>query len=61
MHHGQSRGEIHTKYVKKLVNFPKAGGKFVKVGGNNNFRQSEEKCTKTGKIGEKIQNLWSMT
>jgi len=32
----------------------------VKVGGNNNFRQSEEKCTKTGKIGG-IQNLWSMT
>jgi len=29
----------------------KTGGKFFKVGGNNNFRETGGKCTETGKIG----------
>ena len=36
------------------------GGKFVKVGGNNNFCEIGGKCTETAKIGE-IRNLCSMT
>src|SRR6218665_2168384 len=49
------------KVCKKLVNFFKTEGKFVKVGGSNNFRQSGGKCTKTGKIGGETQNLWLTT
>ena len=30
---------------------PKTGGKFVKVGGKNNFRETGGKCTETAKIG----------
>jgi len=38
MHHGKSGGEVKThKVCKKHVNFTKSGGKFAKVGGNNNF------------------------
>ena len=52
MHHGQSRGERNTRRVcKKQVNLSKTGGKFVKEGGNNNFRETGEKCIETGKIG----------
>ena len=40
MHHGQSRGGNTHKVCKKLVNFSKTGGKFLKVGGNNNFRET---------------------
>src|SRR6218665_3670969 len=47
-------GENTQKVCKKLVNFPKTGGKFLKVGGNQNFCQSGGKCTKTGKIGGEI-------
>jgi len=39
MHHGQSRGGITRKACKTLMNFLKTEGKFLKVGGNNNFRQ----------------------
>jgi len=40
------------KVCKKQVNFSKTkGGKFFKVGRNNNFRETEGKCTETGKIG----------
>ena len=58
MHHGQSRWE--TKYTKealckKQVNFSKTDGKFVKVGGNNKFRETGGKCTETGKIGGKFE------
>ena len=50
MHHGQTRGnEKHIKYV----NFTKSGGKFAKVGGNNNFHEIGGKCTETAKIGGK--------
>ena len=48
-------GEITHKACKKLMNFPKTEGHFFKVGGNNNFRQTGGKCTKTGKIGEKFE------
>ena len=37
MHHGQSRGKRKTQKVCKNVNLPKTEGKFVKVGGKNNF------------------------
>ena len=37
------------KACKTQVNFSKTGGKFLKVGGNNNFRETEGKCTETGK------------
>jgi len=37
------------------VNFFKTEGKFVKVGGNNNFRETGAKCTETGKIGGKFE------
>src|SRR6218665_1422412 len=40
------------KVCKKPVNFSKT--KFVKVGGNNNFREKGGKCTETGKIGERF-------
>jgi len=53
MHHGQSRGKRNAhKVCKKLLNLLKTGGgKFVKLGGNNNFCETGEKCTiKTGKI-----------
>ena len=40
------------KVCRKQVNFSKTGGEFVKVGGNNNFRETGGKCTETGKIGE---------
>ena len=33
------------------MNFSKTGGKFFKVGGNNNFHETEGKCTETGKTG----------
>src|SRR6218665_349881 len=39
------------KVCKKQVNFYKTGGKFVKVGGNNNFCETGWKCTETGEIG----------
>jgi len=33
-----------------------------KYGGNNNFRETEGKCTETGKIyGGEIRNVWLMT
>jgi len=52
MHYGKTRGKRNThKACKKQVNFSKTGGKFVKVGGNNNFRETGGKCTETGKIG----------
>jgi len=50
MHHGQSRGNTR-KVCKKQVNLPKAEGKFLKVGGKNNFREKGGKCTETAKIG----------
>src|SRR6218665_1446573 len=53
-------GNTH-KVCKKLVNFPKTGVEICESRGGNNFRQSGGKCTKTGKIGVEIQNLWSMT
>src|SRR6218665_2378495 len=38
MHHGQTRGKRKPRKVcKKHVKFRKSGGKFAKVGGNNNF------------------------
>ena len=40
------------KVCKKLVNFSKTGRK---VGGNNNFCETEGKCTQTGKIGVKFE------
>ena len=49
------------------MNFSKTWWEFVKVGGNNNFRETGGECTEAGKIGgnskigRKIQNLWSMT
>src|SRR6218665_3392442 len=33
------------KVCKKQVNFSKTGGNLVKVGGNNNFRETGGKCT----------------
>jgi len=39
------------KVCKKHVNFTKPGGKFGKVGGNNNFREIGGKYTETVKIG----------
>ena len=52
MHHGESRGKRNTRKVcKKPVNLSKTGGKFVKVGGNNNFRETGGECTETAKIG----------
>src|SRR6218665_1274907 len=39
------------KICKKQVKFSKTGGKFFKVGGNNNFCKTGGKCTETGKIG----------
>src|SRR6218665_1220775 len=43
-------GKRNTRKVrKKQVNCSKTGGKFFKVGGNNNFRGTRGKCTETGK------------
>ena len=40
------------KVCKKHVNFCKTGeGTFLKVAGNKKFRETEGKCTETGKIG----------
>jgi len=39
------------KVCKRQVNLFKTEGKFVKVGGKNNFRETEGKCTETAKIG----------
>jgi len=40
------------KVCKKQMNFwKKREGKSVKVGGNNNFRETGGKCHETGKIG----------
>ena len=50
--------KIHIKYVKKQVNFSKTEEQIFKVGalrGNNNFRETEGKCTKKGKIGGKFE------
>src|SRR6218665_2974750 len=56
------RGENTQKVCKKLGNFPKTGGKFVKVGGEIIiFANQGGKCTKTGKIGGDTQNVWSTT
>src|SRR6218665_3976195 len=55
------RGKRNTHVVcKKQVNFSKTGGKFLKIGGNNNSERNRGKCTGIGKIGG-IRNLWSMT
>jgi len=52
MHHGQSRGKRNTqKACKKQLNFSKTGGKVLKLGGDNNFCETEEKCTETRKTG----------
>jgi len=37
------------KVCKKQVNLSKIGEKFVKVGGNNNFRETEGNVLKQGK------------
>jgi len=43
-------GEQNTRKVcKKQVNLCKTGGKFVKVGGNNNFRETGGNVLKQGK------------
>src|SRR6218665_174557 len=56
------RGKRNThKVCKKQVNILKTRGKFFKVGGNNNFRETGGKCTEIWKIGRGIRNLWSMT
>src|SRR6218665_618711 len=47
--------EIHVKYVKSRLICVKQRGKFVKVGGNNNFRETGGKCTETAKIGRKLK------
>ena len=44
--------EIHVKYVK---NRSKTEGKFVKVGGKNNFRETGGKCIEARKIGGKFE------
>ena len=46
--------------MQKQVNLPMTGGKFVKVGGKNNFRETGE--IETGKIGGKKghQKFWRM-
>ena len=53
-------GEIHVKYVKSCWMFWKQR-EFWKQGEIQNFRESGGKCSKTGKIGGQIRNLWSMT
>ena len=47
------KGNTH-KVCKKQVNFCKTEGKFLKAEGNNNFRETEGKCTETEKIGGKF-------
>src|SRR6218665_3693374 len=44
-------GKNTRKVCKKQVNLPKTGGKFVKDGGKNNFRETGGKCSETAKIG----------
>ena len=65
MHHGQTREKRKTHkvaYVKKHVNFMKSGGNLKEYKeGNNNFPETGEKCTETGKRRGKIQNCESMT
>jgi|SRR6218665_17674 len=51
MHHDQSRGKRNAHKVrKKQVNFSKTGGKFFKVGGNNNFRETGGNLKQRGLI-----------
>jgi len=53
---GKVGGKRNTqKLCKKQVNLSKTEGTFVKVGGNNNFRETGGKWTETGKIGGKIR------
>ena len=51
-------GKRNTRKVcKKQVNLSKTGGgKFVKVGGKNNFCETGGKCTETAKIGWKFDS-----
>jgi len=39
------------KVCKKQVRFPKSGGKFQKVGGNNKFPEIGRKCSVLAKTG----------
>ena len=48
-------GKNTRKVCKKQVNLPKTGGKFVKDGGKNNFRETGGECTETAKIGGKFE------
>ena len=52
------RGENTQKVCKKLGNFPKTGGKFVKVGGEIIIFAKGRNVPKQGKQGG---HLWSMT
>src|SRR6218665_996493 len=55
-------GNVKDKKYKKQVNLTKSGGKFEKVGRNNNFPGTWGKCIKAAKIGKKFKILkfWQM-
>jgi len=61
MHHGQNRGGNTRKVCKKQVNLRKTGGKFVKVEGKNNFRETRGEMYWNSENREEIRNLWSMS
>src|SRR6218665_3868275 len=46
---GGKRNTHKKKEIKKYMNLSKTGGKFFKVGGNNNFRETEGNVLKQGK------------
>jgi len=56
----QARGKRKTRKVcEKHVHFPKSGGKFKKVGGNNKFPEIVGKCGVLAKIRENLKFLFA--